>query len=132
MGFSYTQHHKEGISCIDCHLEHLEKTNSTPHSVPDHSFKASLETCNTCHSAQMHSSADAVSTGETIPVGNADVPTVVPATEVTPEPTPVSPLGYAGLAGLLGLAGGIVLAPWLEKFYRREVKHQPVEEDEDE
>jgi len=56
----------------------------------------------------------------------------VPVVEITPEPTPVSPMGYAGLAGLLGLAGGIVLAPWLERFYRREVKPQQPEEHENE
>ena len=132
MEFPYTLHHQEGVSCIDCHLEHLETTDYAPHSVPDHSFKASLQTCNTCHSAQMHSSGEAVSTGETIPVANADVPEAVPVVEITPEPTPVSPMGYAGLAGLLGLAGGIVLAPWLERFYRREVKPQQPEEHENE
>lgn len=80
----------------------------------------------------MHSSAEAVSTGDA--AVTTDVSVVVPMAETsaTPTPTPVSPMGYAGLAGLLGLAGGIVLAPWLEKFYRREVKHQRVEEDENE
>jgi len=48
---------------------------------------------------------------------------------VTPEPGPVSPLGFAGLAGLIGLAAGMVLAPWLERSYHhavrksKEVKH---------
>jgi hypothetical protein len=48
---------------------------------------------------------------------------------IVPEPTPVSPLGYAGLAVLIGLAAGMVLAPWLERWYRvamqkdEEVKH---------
>ncbi len=132
MEFPYTQHHQEGLSCIDCHLEHLETKDDVPHTVPDHSFRASLQTCNICHSAQMHSGAEAVSTGETIPVANADVSAAVPVVEGPPEPTPVSPMGYAGLAGLLGLAGGIVLAPWLERFYRREVKHQQPEEGENE
>lgn len=131
MEFPYTQHHKEGVSCIDCHLEHMETADYAPHTVPDHSFQASLDTCNGCHAQQMHSSADAISTGDTIPV-NANMPAVAPVAAATPEPTPVSPLGYAGLAALLGLAGGVVLAPWLEKYYRHEMKHQPVEEDENE
>lgn len=130
MEFPYTKHHQEGVSCIGCHLDHLQQAEYPPHTVPDHSFKASLNTCNTCHSEQMHASAEAASTGETGLIANANAPEVAPvATAVTPEPSPVSPMGYAGLAGLLGLAGGIVLAPWLEKFYRREVKHQHSQED---
>jgi hypothetical protein len=34
-------------------------------------------------------------------------------------PSPVSPAGYAGLAGLIGLAGGMVLSPWMERWYRK-------------
>ena len=41
---------------------------------------------------------------------------------VTPEPAPVSPIGFAGLAALIGLAAGMVLAPWLERFYRNTAK----------
>jgi predicted CXXCH cytochrome family protein len=133
MDFPYTKHHQEGVSCINCHLDHLQQEEYPPHTVPDHSFHASLKTCNTCHSEQMHASAEAIGTDETGLVANANVPAVAPvATAATPEPTPVSPMGYAGLAGLLGLAGGIVLAPWLEKFYRREVKHQHSQEDNNE
>lgn len=129
MDFPYTKHHQEGVSCINCHVDHLQQAEYPPHTVPDHSFNASVKTCNTCHAEQMHSSAEAASTGDT---AAAEAPVAAPMTETaaTPVPTPVSPMGYAGLAGLLGLAGGIVLAPWLEKFYRREVKHRHTEEDE--
>jgi hypothetical protein len=48
---------------------------------------------------------------------------------VTNEPTPVSPVGYAGLAGLVGLAAGMVLAPWLERFYHRVSKQRQHEEE---
>jgi hypothetical protein len=37
-------------------------------------------------------------------------------------------VGYAGLAGLVGLAAGMVLAPWLERFYHRVSKHQHEEQ----
>ena len=46
---------------------------------------------------------------------------------LTPEPGPVSPVGFAGLAALIGLAAGMVLAPWLERFYHRAVKHDDEE-----
>jgi predicted CXXCH cytochrome family protein len=128
MNFPYTSHHKQGVSCVDCHLEHLETQDANaPHTMPDHSFSASLKTCNTCHAEQMHADAPAILTTsasqpapeDTTPVAEAE------ATPVTPEPSPVSPIGYAGLAGLVGLAAGMVLAPWLERFYRRVVKHEP-------
>ena len=134
MEFPYTKHHQEGVSCVNCHVDHLQQEEYPPHTVPDHSFNASLNTCNSCHSEQMHASAEAVGTGVSDAGVNMAIPADFPDQEViaTPEPQPVSPMGYAGLAALLGLAGGIVLAPWLEKLYRREVKHQHVEEDENE
>jgi predicted CXXCH cytochrome family protein len=130
MDFPYSRHHQAGVSCINCHLDHLQQTEYPPHTVPDHSFKANLNTCNTCHADQMHAPAEAIGTGDTSPVANANIPPSAALPTVTPEPVPVSPMGYAGLAGLLGLAGGIVLAPWLEKFYRREMKRPRNEEDE--
>ncbi|MBI5839164.1 MAG: hypothetical protein HZB19_03605 [Chloroflexi bacterium] len=129
MNFPYTSHHKEGISCVDCHLEHLETQDYAAHTVPDHSFKASLETCNTCHANQMHADAEAVTTEDTTPPAAAEAAPVMEETPVTPQPTPVSPIGYAGLAGLMGLAAGMVLAPWLERFYHRVVKHEHGQEE---
>jgi hypothetical protein len=38
---------------------------------------------------------------------------------VIATPQPVSPIGFALLAGLVGLAGGVVLAPWIERFQNR-------------
>lgn len=133
MEFPYSQHHEQGVSCVQCHVEHLEDQAREPHSMPDHSFKASLQTCNTCHADQMHGATneasvptEAATPGETTEV----VPTeeAVVESPVTSEPSPVSPIGYAGLAGLVGLAAGMVLAPWLERFYHRVSKHHHEEE----
>ncbi|MBE0681877.1 MAG: hypothetical protein IH589_08160 [Anaerolineales bacterium] len=126
MNFPYSSHSKQGVTCIDCHLEHLENPNRETHSIADHSFKASIKTCTTCHAEQMHTDGEAVSTKEV-----ADASTTNPVNQPTPEremssivpePTPVSPLGYAGLAALIGLAAGMVLAPWLERWYRLVLK----------
>jgi hypothetical protein len=38
---------------------------------------------------------------------------------VVKEPEPVSPVGFASLAGLIGLAFGVVLAPWLDRWHKR-------------
>ena len=59
MDFSYTAHAQKDISCVDCHVKHLEDTDRTAHTVPDHSFNASLDSCNTCHAQQMHSPTEA-------------------------------------------------------------------------
>jgi len=130
MNFPYTSHHKQGVSCVDCHLEHLESQSpAAPHTVPDHSFSASLKTCNTCHADQMHADAPAVGTENSSAPASVEVAPVLETTPVTPHPTPVSPVGYAGLAGLVGLAAGMVLAPWLERFYHRVVKHEQSQEE---
>ncbi len=130
MEFPYSKHHAQGVSCVQCHVEHLENQSREPHSMPDHSFQASLKTCTTCHADQMHgpTSEASVPTEETIAAGgNASTSATAP-TSVTSEPSPVSPVGYAGLAGLVGLAAGMVLAPWLERLYHRVSKHHHEEE----
>lgn len=129
MNFPYSVHQKQGVTCINCHVTHTVKSAADAHSVPDHSFKASLDSCNTCHSDQMHSAAQASTT--TRPAG-ASVPAALPIQQagLSPFPAPVSPMGYAGLAALVGLAAGMVLAPWLEKWYRRAATHPSGGEDE--
>jgi hypothetical protein len=49
---------------------------------------------------------------------------------ITPEPAPVSPVGFSLMAGLIGLAGGMVLAPWLERWYHKNIKHDVEESNE--
>ena len=114
---------------MDCHVNHLENADREAHMVPDHSFNANLQSCNTCHSQQMHSPTEAKSLeGTTV---SAVVPTQeVQLASVTPEPEPVSPMGFSALAGLIGLAGGMVLAPWLERWYHRTVRHSREDDNE--
>ena len=121
MQFPYSTHSQKGIKCVDCHLRHLGDTTSTDqiHTMPDHSFKASLSTCTACHADQMHAPADVT----TITPSVTETPPLVQEESGTgsmqDKPSPVSPAGYAGLAGLIGLAGGMVLSPWMERWYRR-------------
>jgi predicted CXXCH cytochrome family protein len=131
MDFSLTAHAQRNVSCADCHVEEIEAGERLPHTVPDHSFNASLASCNTCHVQQMHSPAEATNTKESeiAAVGTEPTPDVELAS-VTPEPSAVSPLGFSAMAALFGLAGGTVLAPWLERWYRRAVK-QNREDDHD-
>lgn len=136
MDFPYSQHHQKGVTCIQCHVDHMESQDREAHTVPDHSFQASVQTCNTCHSNQMHSATNEAEA--TVPTAEGPaLTTAEPTAEVsepvhsavTPEPAPVSPIGYAGLAGLIGLAAGMVLAPWLERFYHRVTHHHPHNEE---
>lgn len=133
MDFSLTAHAQRNVSCADCHVnrpENLGNPNRTTNTPPDHSFKASLASCNTCHVQQMHSPTEAVNTKEsTVPVPAEPTPEIQLAS-ITPEPEAVSPLGFSAMAGLIGLAGGMVLAPWLERWYRRVAKHNREEENE--
>lgn len=127
MNFSYTTHNQRGVACVDCHVNHLETIERTAHSVPDHSFNASLASCNTCHAQQMHSPTEALGATTNNEV-SAPLTTTEPIVEikqasVTPEPDSVSPIGFSVLAGMIGLAGGMVLAPWLERWYRSFSKH---------
>lgn len=120
MNFSYSSHHKQGVSCVDCHLRHLELDNREAHTAPDHSFNANLSTCNICHQDQMHGASDESVVG-TVMASQATAPMVeddLLLALVTPEPKPVSPIGFAGLAALIGLAVGMILSPWLERLYR--------------
>ena len=130
MDFSYTSHHQKGISCVDCHVKHLENDSRAAHTVPDHSFNASLDSCNTCHAQQMHSPTDVISPDGTAAPVSAENTANLQLASVTPEPDPVSPIGFSIMAGLLGLAGGMVLAPWLERWYHRNVKHEVEESNE--
>jgi hypothetical protein len=129
MNFPYTAHHEKGVSCVDCHLNHLEDADRDAHTMADHSFQAALATCNKCHADQMHMPTDAAAPGGSAPAGthNTSAPLAPPST-LAPDPAPVSPLGYATLAALIGLAGGMVMAPWLERSYRR-LTRQPGEGD---
>jgi predicted CXXCH cytochrome family protein len=122
MNFPYSVHQQQGVTCINCHVNHSESAPVDAHTVPDHSFKANLTSCNTCHSEQMHSAAQAVGTNPAAAANAAMVQPLQQAGLTTSEPRPVSPVGYAGLAALIGLAGGMVMAPWLEKWYSRVVK----------
>lgn len=121
MKFPYSVHSQQGVTCIDCHLEHLEDPTDV-HKVADHSFKASINTCNSCHAEQMHANGEAASTeasvGSAVPTPTSVMAASSDAPNITASPAPVSPLGYAGITALIGIAAGMLLAPWLERGYR--------------
>jgi hypothetical protein len=43
----------------------------------------------------------------------------VEAAGVSVDPSPVSPIYYALLSALIGMAFGLLISPWIEKWYRK-------------
>jgi predicted CXXCH cytochrome family protein len=130
MNFPYSTHNQQGVTCLDCHQNPVENADGTPGTATNHTFQASIKSCNTCHADQMHSPTEAQAPEATH--GSVSVGPAVegPVGAVTPEPEPISPMGFSAMAGVVGLAGGMVLAPWLERWYRRLVKSNREEENE--
>jgi len=130
--FPTSKHAAAGVTCVNCHLGFNvgapDTTNVdfvSAHAAPDHNFQPKLETCNKCHADQMHAPGGAVAAAaiKQEEIGGTPTPqptpVVTPIPHVTTQPAPVSPVGFATMAGILGLVGGMVLAPWLERVYRR-------------
>jgi predicted CXXCH cytochrome family protein len=130
--FAHSPHSQMGLTCADCHLGPLDQTGEG-HAARDHSFNVRLTTCNTCHAYQMHDPVEVHPDHMTpTPTPQPDTLAAVETLAVTGEPSPVSPIGFAMLSGLVGLAAGMVLAPWLERWYRRVNRHAepPVKDEE--
>ena len=75
----------------------------------------------------MHSPTDAIGVTEVSAPVAAESTAEIKLASVTPEPDAVSPVGFSVLAGMIGLAGGMVLATWLERWYRHLSKHDTEE-----
>ena len=115
--YAHTAHSEEGMSCADCHLGPLDGSPGEGHAFRDHSFNVRLGTCNSCHAYQMHDPVEVHTDRE------APQPVVKPMDFETAgldiEPEPVNPFSFALLAGLIGMAAGVILSPWLERWYGR-------------
>lgn len=120
--FNHSVHSLEGLSCGDCHLEATLGEMGSGHATRDHSFNVHLTSCNECHAYQMHESVD----------GTAAAPTPIPETQMTStlgpsigdEPARISPIGFSLVAGFGGLMAGMILSPWLERWFERMRKEE--------
>ena len=110
--FSHAPHSSADLTCSDCHIGLPSGPLEEGKRITGHTFVVNTDVCADCHRDQIHRAAaeDA----------SAVEPTPAPVNEMglTPAPNPVSPFGYGLLAGVAGVGVGIVLAPWLEKFFR--------------
>jgi len=116
-GFSHNIHNTAGLTCADCHLEEPVLSDGEVHGARNHSFTVSLSSCTQCHDFHSYEDWD-MATDVELP---AELTTAQAGLQAEPEP--VSPVGYAALVGIFGMAGGMILSPWLENFYRR-LKHE--------
>ncbi len=121
--YGHSAHAQRGMTCTDCHITLTNNPPGMGLSTHDHSFKVDLNTCTKCHASDMHNAAAAMlisGTGITsTPLPSPQPTTAAHLGTVAEDPKPVSPVGFALFAALIGLAGGIVLAPWLERGFRR-------------
>lgn len=116
--FAYTGHAKEGLLCADCHLRVSDSEMGEGHGKRRHTFIVDIDTCAQCHNDTMHyPSGDETAVQAPIEAGMTSG--TIGRAAVTVSPNPVSPLGFAVVAALVGMGTGMILAPWLENWYRR-------------
>jgi hypothetical protein len=115
--FTHSAHSQQGLTCANCHLENINSSGGEGHGTKDHSFFVSLTTCNNCHVYQMH---DPVAVHPENPTPQpADAMSSVETATVSPDPVPVSPVGFTALSGLVGVALGVIIAPWIDRLQRQ-------------
>ncbi len=117
--YLHSGHAAEGLTCTDCHIGESSGPLGFGQAMHSHAFNVDLAKCTSCHRDQIHSPSMAMLTSADGAPPPPQNPTSGPTATVTDTPAPVNPASYAVVAGLLGLAAGIVLAPWLERGFRR-------------
>jgi predicted CXXCH cytochrome family protein len=130
--FSHSAHSEQGLACQDCHLE-TDQLTEDGHKKSNHTFNVSLDTCTSCHAYEIHgpsqvSTEEEIAEAEVEEVAEVDALHAVEATVVSTDPQPGNPLGFAVIAGLVGMAGGMILSPWLERWYRKLNRKEETEE----
>jgi len=115
--FGHTAHSVEGLNCADCHLGPTGGEAGEGHAAKDHSFSVRLSTCNACHAYQMHDPTDVHLDEPSKPV--IDAMASVETAGVSLDPSPVNPIYYALLSALIGMAFGLLVSPWIEKWYKK-------------
>ncbi len=115
--FGHTAHSQEGLTCADCHLGPTGGEAGEGHAARDHSFNVRLSTCNSCHAYQMHDPTEVHLDEPTEPI--VDAMASAETAGVSVDPSPISPIYYALLSALIGMAFGLIVSPWIEKWYHK-------------
>jgi cytochrome c554/c'-like protein/doubled CXXCH motif protein len=112
----HSKHAAANVACVDCHLGVRTGDASEPHATPNHTFKPTLDSCNACHTTQMHARTGAPVALQTPAPANTGT---LRASFLSTSPAPVNPFGYVIISVLIGLACGFALAPLIERSSRR-------------
>jgi len=120
---THTGNVTQDLSCADCHLAREASTSADAHIVRSHTFEVKLSTCNQCHADQMHGVIAKPTADEDDTQSAVTATTTGAADRVAPKPEPMNPTGFAALAIVLGFGGGVVVAPWLERWHRNNNRH---------
>lgn len=116
--FAHRAHVPVGLACAECHLGERDTNIAVaPHQMQDHSFAVKVATCNECHTSRAQTM---VMSPQPTPAVDALTSTLTAQAAHTPQP--VSPVGFSLVAIVLGFGVGIVVAPWAERWYRRNGK----------
>lgn len=116
--FELTVHAANGLSCSDCHLGVLQTNLGIGHGIRDHTFKVNLETCVGCHGEGLHAATQLLS-ANTQNAEETPAKAFPAQASLQTEPERSSLIGLAVLGPLFGIGFGVVVAPWLEKWYRQ-------------
>ncbi len=116
--FTYSPHAEAGLMCADCHLSVTHAEMGDGHAQRRHTFEVRLDTCAECHGEGLHApiaSVAGVDQAEAVQAG------ILPIMDehMAVEPNQVNPLGFAIIGTLVGVAAGMVMAPWLERWYKQ-------------
>jgi predicted CXXCH cytochrome family protein len=111
--FGFTPHAEEGLTCVDCHLTMEENAAGESEGTRRHTFSVGLDTCRECHVDEMHypdPEGQSADPGEEAQAG------FLPGSE---DPNEGNPLQFVLLAAIVGMGTGLILSPWIERWYRR-------------
>lgn len=132
--FSFSVHADNGIQCIDCHLPIAAEMERVGPGHRVHTFEANMDTCKECHSQEMHESpVEPCTEEEAAAAEQQGLESICPPEEevvaagfmlpedevLSIEPGKTSPVGFAIIGTLVGVAAGMLLSPWLEKWFAR-------------
>jgi len=112
--FTHSAHSLQGLLCADCHLTRAEGIEH-----PDHSFHVKLSTCTECHENAIHDPVDEQLANLEPEEPILDAMASASNMGVSVDPDPISPIYYALISALVGMAFGLLVAPWLERWYHR-------------
>jgi hypothetical protein len=112
--YTHTAHSEQGLLCADCHLTSWEADAGDPDK-RDHSFVVDSTTCAKCHVATLHGEANPAA----LEVSSEEVETMgaVESEVLSSEPGRLNATALGLVAGLLGLVAGMILSPWLERWF---------------